>query len=438
MNKRTNPAFAKFLLLCAGGFIASVGTGLTSFGLGVYVFEQTGLATATTLITLLAFLPSLVLSPLAGVLADRYDRRLLMILGDGFSALGVGFILVCMLDGEASLWQIGIGVTVSSVFSALVEPAFRATVTDLLSEEEYTKASGFIQISGSAKYLLSPVLAGFLLAVSDIRLLLVIDICTIFITVAATFIVRKGIVSKAIENSESIIKGFQSGWAALVQKRGVLILTVVAACITFFLASIQTLSTPMILAFTDSSNLGMGVTISASGMLVSGLLLGIVPFKKGFVRMLSGSLLLAGVCMVGFGLREQMVVICVFGFLFFVTLPFANASLDYLIRTNVDNAVQGRVWGLIGIISQLGYVVAYAILGPLADYVFVPLLVEGGALANSVGKVIGVGSGRGIGLLIAIAGVLLAVTAAGLYRIRSVRELENGGKSCTERSYETT
>ena len=112
----------------------------------------------------------------SGELADRYDRRLLMVLGDSLSAVGLVFILICMLRGEAQLWQICVGVTISSVFSSLLEPAYKATVTDLLTEEQYTKASGLVQVAGSAKYLISPLIAGFLLTVSDIKLLLVIDI----------------------------------------------------------------------------------------------------------------------------------------------------------------------------------------------------------------------------------------------------------------------
>ena len=120
MNKPGSNAFLKFVMLCSGGFVAAIGSGITSFGLGVYVFQQTGLASSSTLITLLAFLPGLLLSPFAGVLADRYDRRLLMILGDGLSALGPLYILICMATGGAQLWQIGIGVTVSSVLSSLI------------------------------------------------------------------------------------------------------------------------------------------------------------------------------------------------------------------------------------------------------------------------------------------------------------------------------
>ncbi|MGE7056193.1 MFS transporter, partial [Paenibacillus glucanolyticus] len=130
------------------------------------------------------------------------------------------------------------------------------------------------------------------------------------------------------------------------------------------------------------------------------------------------------------GARENIVWICISGFLFFAMLPFANMSLDFLVRTNMDNAVQGRAWAFIGILSQLGFVAAYALSGVMADYVFTPLLVEGGALAGSVGKVIGIGLGRGMGFLIIIAGVLLCVTSAVLYKLRSVRMLEDRGGLC--------
>lgn len=173
MKQTTN--FNKFLLLWTGELVSAIGSGLTSFGLGVYIFQQTGMASATALVTLLAFAPGLILGVPAGVLADRYDRRLLMILGDGLSALGLLFILFCLSKGEAALWQICVGVTISSVFSSLLDPAYKATVTDLLTPEQYTKASGLVGVAGSAKYLISPVLAGLLLTISDIRLLLLLD-----------------------------------------------------------------------------------------------------------------------------------------------------------------------------------------------------------------------------------------------------------------------
>ena len=423
-------SFGKFILLWSGELISAIGSGLTSFGLGVYVFQQTGKASAMALVTLLAFLPSLLLSAPSGVLADRYDRRLLMIIGDSLSAVGLIFILICMLNGDAQLWQICVGVTISSVFSSLLEPSYRATVTDLLTEEQYTKASGLVQAAGSAKYLISPIIAGYLLTVSDIKLLLIIDICTFFVTVTSTFVVRSGIKSEKCEQTKSFVSAFKDGWDAITEIRGVLVLVIVASVMTFFLGFIQTLSTPMILAFTDSSSLGTAETICASGMLVSSVIIGIISIKKGYVNLLSTSLFCAGIFMAGFGLRENMLLICVSGFLFFAMLPFANTSLDFLVRTNIENSVQGRAWGLIGLISQLGYVAAYALSGVLSDYVFTPLLLDSGALSGNVGKIIGTGYGRGTGLLIIISGLLLCVTSLVLYNMKSVKQLERKGDLC--------
>lgn len=426
----TEKSFGKFLLLWSGEFISAIGSGLTSFGLGVYVFERTGKASATAFVTLLAFMPSLLLSAPAGVLADRYDRRLLMVLGDSLSAVGLVFILICMLRGETRLWQICAGVTVSSVFSSLLEPAYKATVTDLLTEEQYTKASGLVQIAASSKYLISPVIAGFLLTVSDIRLLLAIDICTFFVTVASTLAVRSRLATGRYERAKSFVREFKDGWGAVSENKGVLVLVMMTSVITFFLGFIQTLSTPMILAFSDSSALGTAETVAASGMLVTSVIIGIVPVKGGYAKVLSVSLFCAGIFMAVFGLRENIVLVCISGFLFFAMLPFANTSLDFLIRTNIRNSLQGRAWGLIGVISQLGFVVSYALSGILSDYMFTPLLLDGGALAGSVGRIIGTGSGRGTGFLIFIAGLLLCLTSVILYSLKSVKMLENRGELC--------
>lgn len=209
MKKKSN--FKRFLLLWTGELVSGIGGGLTSFGLGVYVFGQTGSAADMALVTLLAFLPTLLLSVPAGVLADRYDRRLLMMIGDGCSAAGLLFILFCMLNGGASLTQICIGVTISSVFSSLLDPSYRATITDLLDAEEYSRASGMVSLAGSARYLVSPILAGALLTVSDIRLLLIMDICTFFLTVICTGVVRKGLAAKAAEEKEPFLRLCRSG-----------------------------------------------------------------------------------------------------------------------------------------------------------------------------------------------------------------------------------
>ena len=401
--------FRKFLLLWSGELISSIGGGLTSFGLGVYIFQQTGSAASMALVTLLGFLPTLLLSVPAGVLADRYDRRLLMMIGDGCSAIGILYILICMMNGGASLAQICIGVFVSAFFSALLEPSFRATITDLLTKEEYSRASGLVSLAGSARYLFSPVIAGFLLTVSDVKLLLVIDICTFFLTVVSAAVVRKGIGSKAAEKKEAFLQSLKEGWRVLCANRGVLILVAVSSGITLFMGMFQILAEPLILSFADAKTLGIAETICACGMLVSGVLLGVKGLKGHYVRTLGLSLAAAGLFMLGFGLFEHIIPICVFGFLFFMMLPLANNCLDYLIRTNIPDEAQGRAWGLIGFLSQLGYVVAYAV---------------SGAAADALGRIGGRGVGRGAAAVVLLAGICLAVTAAAILFPKSIRRLE--------------
>lgn len=402
--------FKKFLLLWLGELISSIGGGLTSFGLAVYVFNETGSAASMAVVSFLAFLPTLILSVPAGVLADRYDRRMLMMIGDGFSGIGVLYILICMYSGHASLMQICIGVLISSIFSALLEPSYRATITEILTKEEYSKASGMVSLAGSARYLVSPVMAGMLLAVSDIKLLLVIDICTFFVTVTMTGIVKRGVVTRRIVKQETFLSSFKEGGKAITTKRGVIVLIIVSGIMTCFMGTFQILAEPMILDFTDGTTLGIMETICACGMLVSSLALGVKGIKKGYVKILSVSLAFAGITMAVFGIKQNIYLMCVAGFLFFAMLPFANNCLDYLTRINIPDDKQGCAWGLIGFLSQLGYVAAYGLSGILADSISINMNIS---------------VGRGSAYVVVISGALLFLTSIILYLLSSVRALES-------------
>ena len=399
----------KFLLLWIGELISSIGGGLTSFGLGVYVFQKTGSAAGMALVTLLGFLPTLLFTVPAGVLADRYDRRVLMMIGDGFSGLGILYIFLCMIRGGANLVQICIGVFISAIFSSLLDPSYRATITDLLSKEEFSKASGLVSLAGSARYLFSPIIAGLLLAYHDISLLLLIDVSTFFVTITTTFIVRQGI--KAIQHTEkqSFLESIKEGWSAIHIEKGVFVLVLCSSLITLFLGTLQILVEPMILSFADSKVLGIIETLCASGMLASGILLGSFGIKKEYGKVLQISFFMAGIFMIGMSIFENPVCISIFGFFFFATLPFCNNCMDYLCRTNIPDALQGRAWGFIGFLSQIGYVIAYAVSGLAAD---------------GLGNLSGMGVGRGAAMMIGISGVLLSLVAVTLLRFPAIKELE--------------
>ena len=416
-------AFKKFMILWTGELISSVGSGLTAFALGIYAYQISGTASSIALVTLCAFLPMMLFSPLGGICADKFDRRLMMILGDFLSVFGLFYILLCIKSGNIELWQICLGVSISSIFTALIDPSFKATITDLLSEEEYAKASGMIQIAGSARFLLSPLIAGIILEKANIELILIIDICTFFFTVFAAIFVKKRIKQNKTTD-KNLIDSLKEAITIIKNKKGITALIILTALVCLFVGFFQVLATPMLLPIMSVKSLGILESVAGIGMLVSSVLIGILGNKTTYQKMLSYSLIFCGISVLLFGSYTSTIFLGITAFLFFASLPFANTSLEVLIRKNIPNEVQGRVWSLIALVTQLGYVISYICAGVLADYIFNPLLVENGILSSSIGKIIGVGEGRGIGLLFIITGIIIVVLALTILKNKNIKTLE--------------
>ncbi|HEX9062961.1 MAG TPA: MFS transporter [Clostridia bacterium] len=423
MNNQ-NRVFKKFLVVWIGQLISSIGSGLTAFALGVFVFQKTNSATSFSLIILSSFLPSFILLPFTGVLADRFDRKKMMIIGDAGAVTGLLYILLTMSFGDIRIWHTYIGVALSSVFSAIQNPAYKAAVSDLVSEELYSQASGLIQLAGSAQYLISPVVAGILMSIFDIKLILKIDIATFIIAVAAVFMITKqGSISRKNEG-QNFINDMVDAFRYLNSRKGVLMLVLMVSLVCFYIALLQSLFGPMMLAITDSRTLGIALSISASGMLLSSLVIGVRGIGKNKVFILSAFLTLAGMFYALMGMFTSVTVITIFGFLFFFTLPFVNTNLEVLIRSNVDNEKQGRVWAIVYSVSQVGYILAFGSAGFLADRLFNPLFYSNGPFAQILKGIIGTGQGRGIGLMFVISGILVAVLGVTIGRVKKIKALE--------------
>ena len=416
--------FKGFLIIWLGQLMSAIGSGLTAFALGVFVFQKTQSATSFSLIILFSFLPSFILLPFVGVLADRFNRKKMMIIGDAGAISGVLFILLVMLSGNIELWQIYIGVAMSSVFAAIQSPAYKAAVSDLVSAELYSQASGLIQIAGSAQYLISPIIAGLLISVFDIKLVLIIDIITFLIAVAAVFMVKKQEATPQKHKKQEFFHDMTDSFRYLLSQQGVLWLILLTSMVCFYIGLLQSLFGPMMLTLTNSKTLGIALSVSASGMLVSSMFIGIFGMGKSKVFILSLSLALAGLFYALMGLFTAVVLIIMFCFLFFSTLPFVNTSIEVLIRSNVDNEKQGRIWSMVSAISQVGYIFAFGSAGFLADQLFNPLFYSDGALSQTVGQIIGTGQGRGIGFLFIISGLLVSILALIIGRVNKIGALE--------------
>ena len=412
-----------FYKLWLGELISNIGSGMTAFALSVYVYEKTGSVSYISLITLLSFMPSIILSPIGGLLADRYDRRLLMIIGDLFSGLGLIYILWNIQAGEKSIVPIFVGITFSSIFTSLLEPSYRATLTDILEEENYAKASGLIQVAGSAKYLISPVIAGMILSVADIRVILLLDILTFITTCLMIFLVRKSMNSETQNYKKDSFKELLEGLFIIKENRGVYSLVIIMFFVCFFMGFIQILIRPMILALSSVKIAGMMESLCAAGLLIGSLWIGIAGIKKNYSKILAVASFFCGIFMSMTGVNKNLAIIGISTFLFFSTLPFMNSCADVLVRVSVPNELQGRVWGLISLITQMGTVTAYIISGIMADYIFEPMFNKNGILVENIGIIIGTGKGRGIGFMLILSGIGMFIMAIVIWKNGEIREV---------------
>ena len=420
-----NIKFGCFLTIWLGQFISGIGSGLTAFSMGIFAFNHTKSATAYSLTVLFAFLPAYLLKPIGGALSDRFDRRIMMIIGDLGSALGLMFILLMFFAGIHELWVIYLGVAASSVFVALQNPAYKASLTDLLDEKAYAKGSGLMQLSEAARFVFSPIIAGFLMLILKIEYILMIDIVTFIVAAWLVLAVKSKIKNETREvKNGNLISEIIIGFNYTFSNKGLVWLLLITSVITFTIGFLQALIGPFILSFADAKTLGIAQTISATGMLVSSFSIGIFAKTKKHLKILVPSLLISGVFFGMFGITTNIVIIVATGFVFFASLPFINTSLEVLIRKNVDNAVQGRVWSIVSLISQLGMILAFSIAGFLADRVFNPLLLADGLLASTVGQLIGTGNGRGIGLMFVLSGITIIMTGVAISKNKAIKALE--------------
>lgn len=405
----------KFMVIWIGEMISTIGSGMSAFALSIYTFKQTGSVTLVALVTLLAFAPTVLLSPIGGLLADRWDRRVMMMLGEGLSAIGLAMVLLATSLSYTSWILFYIGIFVSSFFLSVLEPAYKASISDLVTKEDYAKASGMIQIAGASKFLIAPLIAGFLLKHVGLTTIILIDMGTIVVTLLTISIVRNTIKAP---NKEQTFKSFQEefieGIRFLGKQKEIRKLVLLMTGMCFFIAFLQTLMIPMAMHITSVEKIGMLESFSAIGMLIGSILISAITVKNKYAG-LKISLAASGVCMLFVGVFTNYYLLFIACLMFFTTLPFVNTLADVLIRVRIPNELQGRIWGLIGLISQIGYLIAYAISGVLADQIFEPMFMGQSILSETVGKIIGTGAGRGIGFMLIVAGILMAMIAL-IYR----------------------
>ncbi|MEA2560962.1 MAG: hypothetical protein QOH06_2466 [Acidobacteriota bacterium] len=404
-----------FALIWTGQVISFIGSGISMFALGVWVFQQTHSATSYTLIALSGSLAGLLLMPFGGVLADRWPRRLAILWSDAAAALGTLFLLLMLLSGRLAVWHIYLAVAFIAVCNTVQVPAFMAAVTMLAPRKQLGRASGLMQFGNSAASILSPLLAGALLAVLPLWGILLIDIATFLFAAATLFIAR----IPEPERSETGAAGQRSllgdaalGWHYIVRRPGLAALAGYFAILNLLVGITTVLVAPLVLSFAGSAELGRVQSLGGMGLLAGGLIMTAWGGGTRHMRTILGLSPLLGIALLLVGVRPSVALIAAGMFSFFLIVPLINGSSQVIWQSKVEPDLQGRVFAIRRLIAQGTLPLAYLIAGPLADRVFGPLLARDGLLAPTVGAVLGTGPGRGIGLVFLTMGVMLFACTA--------------------------
>lgn len=394
-------------LLVLGSFITSLGTGMTAFGLAVLALTLTGSASSVAAVQLCALAPIILLAPVAGVIADRYDRRLVMVIGDGGSVVGLLVILLALRSPSPSLTTVLAGVLLSSVLASLTEPALRASVSELVDPEQYVKASGLLQAAGAAKLLVSPALAGLLLPVIGMPGIVVIDASTCVVTVICSLAVRRAL--PAHQTGARTQVDVLGAWRTLRERPRLRRLLAVMTALIVATGTVQVLFKPALLPALGAQRLGVVETVCACGLLAGAGATAALRARP--TTLLAAGTAVAGAMMVLLGVRPWLWTVVLGGFLTFAAMALCQAGADALARGALDREREAATWGVISLVTQSGYLVAYVCAAPLVDLVLTPALTRSGP-GSVLALLVGQGPGRGAALGIVAAGavtVLLAV-----------------------------
>jgi MFS family permease len=417
-----------FSVVWFGQLVSTLGSGLTGFALGVWIYQETGSTTLFAINILCGTLPTLLVSPFAGALVDRWDRRKVMILSDTGAGLSTLAIWLLLSTGRLEIWHIYVATAFNTAFTAFQWPAYSAATTLLVPKKHLGRASGMVQIGQAVSQLISPVAAGFMFVSFGLPGVILIDFITYgvaLLTLISVRFPRPEVTEAGEEGKGSIFKEAAFGWNYLKKLPGFMGLMTFFAAGNFLGGMIGPLLVPMILDMTTPDIMGVMFTVMGIGMLVGTLLMSAWGGPKRRILGIILPLTAEGFFLIILGASPSLVVFTIAGFVIMGMMPITNGSSQALWQSKIPADVQGRVFAVRRMVAMSLQPVSILVAGPLADNLFKPLMAENGPLADSVGKIIGTGSASGIGLLFICMGLthmLIGGLAYAYPRLRNIQE----------------
>ncbi len=431
MQRKSPSGMTAFIVIWLGQIISVLASSMSHFGLSIWMYQQTESATAMGLMQVFFITPFLVLSPFAGVMVDRYNRKLMMMVSDLVAVIATGGIFLMLYLGKLEFWHLYIAAALNGIGNTFQWPAYSAAIGTMIPKEQLGRANGMMSLMEAGPGVVAPLLAGALLPVIGLTGLLSIDVVSFFFAIGALALVfipqpKQSEEGKAAQGS--MLKEAAYGFRYIFTRPSLLGLQLVFFFGNLFSGIAFTVLAPMVLARTNQNSLIFGTveTSGAAGMIIGGV---VMSAWGGFKRRVHG--VLAGWIYSGIigtailGLKFGLPVWVAGMALGALAVPLINGSNQAIWQSKVAPDLQGRVFSARRLIAWFTNPIAPIIGGTMADFVLEPAMRTQSALSGAFGWLVGTGPGAGMGLMMVFCGLAMSLVGLAGYFVPAIRNAED-------------
>ncbi|MFZ2358186.1 MAG: MFS transporter [Anaerolineae bacterium] len=418
-----------FIIVWLGQIVSVLASSMSQFGLTIWMYQQTESALAMGLMQVAFILPFLLLSPIAGVMVDRYNRKLMMMVSDFTAILATGSVFILLLLGRLEFWHLYIAAALNGIGNTFQWPAYSAAISTMVPKEQYSRANGLMSLMEAGPGVLAPLLAGMFLPLIGLVGILSIDVISFFFAIGALLlvVVPQPVRTESGEEARGSLRHEAAyGFRYIFKRPSLLGLQMVFFFGNLFFGIAFTLLTPMVLARTDSNTVIFGLVQSAGA--IGGVAGGVVmSIWSGFKRRVNGVLLgwmISSLGLMVIGVGQGLPIWLPAMFVTSLVSPLVNTSNQAIWQSKVAPDVQGRVFSARRLIAWFTNPISPIIAGVLADFVFEPAMSADTALAAIFGPLVGTGPGAGMGLIMLLCGLLGLMVPVIAYFIPAIRNAE--------------
>ena len=419
-----------FTFIWIGQLVSVLASNMSGFALTIWAFKMTGSATILGGMQIAFAIPFLLMSPIAGAMVDRYNRKLMMMVSDLGAVLATAGILILNASGQLAIWHMYIASVIYGLSATFQWPAYQAALAVMVPKKQYGRANGMLSLVESGPAVISPILAGALLPFIGLTGILMIDVVTFFLAIGTLLVVFVPPPQRTEEGQAgkgSLLKEGLYGFKYIYERKSLFYLMITILCINFAAGFSSSLITPMILLRTDNNSTTLGVALSAYsiGAVVGGLIVTAWGgFKKRIRGMLLGWIIFGALGLVLFGLGRNLYVWIPALAFAAMTHPFTQSASDSIWQSKVAQDVQGRVFSARRMIAWLTGPFMPLVAGAIADYATEPAMQSDTWLARNFGWMVGNTPGSGMALQYVASGILFIGVVVAAWFIPKVRNVE--------------